>query len=122
MPLRSHIAMAVAVSSGCRSDSTPHLGTSTCPGCGSKKTKKKKESRKEERRPCKLVVFFFFSTAGSVWIPRSVCYNSITLTHGIFPKEINIYHYKVFFPGKVEPGSRVSSVIFYLQRSTRIEE
>ena len=41
--LRSHIAVAVVLAGSCSSDSTPSLGTSTCPGCSPKKKKKKKK-------------------------------------------------------------------------------
>ena len=51
MWLVSGVAMAVAQHSGCSSDSTPSLGTSTCCGCGPKKTKKKKKKNGSQGVP-----------------------------------------------------------------------
>ena len=39
------IAVAVGQAGGCSSNSTPSLGTSTCRGCGPKKTEKKKKKK-----------------------------------------------------------------------------
>ena len=39
--LGSHVAVAVALADSCRSDSTPSLGTSVCPGRGPKNPKTK---------------------------------------------------------------------------------
>ena len=46
MQLRSCVAVAMAVTSSCSSDSTPSLGTYICLECDSKKIKKKKEMSK----------------------------------------------------------------------------
>ena len=43
MQLRSCVAVAMAVTSSCSSDSTPSLGTYICLECDSKKIKKKKK-------------------------------------------------------------------------------
>ena len=47
--LRSLVAVAVAKSGSCSSDSTPSLGTSICPGCSPKKKKRKKKKRKKKK-------------------------------------------------------------------------
>ena len=41
------VAVAVVEAGSCSSGFTPGLGTSTCQGCGPKKTKKKKERKKK---------------------------------------------------------------------------
>ena len=45
MQLESHIAVAVAVASGYKSDWTPSLGTSICFGCGPKKQRNKQTNK-----------------------------------------------------------------------------
>ena len=46
MQLRSHIAVAVAQTGSCSSNSTPSMETSVCHKCGPKKQKKKKKKKK----------------------------------------------------------------------------
>ena len=52
------VAVSVAYACGCRSNSTPSLGTSICK-CGPKKTRGKKKGRR--RRYIKYINFFFLN-------------------------------------------------------------
>ena len=45
MPLRSCVAVTVAMAHSCSSDSTPSLGTCICHRCGRKKEKKEKKKQ-----------------------------------------------------------------------------